>query len=77
MLLYQLLCFVRQVLKFWLDIERYNSIDESLVFVKWQHFREIQLRYFQMGVLQFPETEVSADGVIASNTQTKLQLVFS
>ena len=55
-----------QALNFWLDIERFNSIDESFVFIKWQMFREIQLRYFQMGVLQFPEAETTADGVITS-----------
>ena len=58
-----------QALNFWLDIERFNSIDESFVFIKWQMFREIQLRYFQMGVLQFPEAETTADGVITSEQQ--------
>ena len=58
-----------QVLNFWLDIERFNNVDDSHVSEKWQRFREIQLKYFELGTHDFPETADTAEDIIESETR--------
>ena len=52
------------MLNFWLDLERYHNVDESHVCERWKQFREIKLKYFQLGDFLFPEDAVTSEEII-------------